>query len=184
MDESQVAGLTLRPTALLPSVFKGISPAEPAYSHLAGIPAGEMALLLGKGTPKSTANKIGGIYHAAGTTGDLPSTNKLLQDFTRGKGLEDMFQGVKAHKGDSASYSNPGYVYGQEPLPMGQATASAGALLDAALYGEPLAVQAKYGSGEGGWGSYLIDKWAGKALKKPAGAGKPVYRYVGRHLFK
>ena len=42
----------------------------------------------------------------------------------------------------------------------------------------------KYGVASGGWGSYLLDKWASKAMKRPPGKGKPVYRYVGKKLFR
>jgi len=107
-----------------------------------------------------------------------------LRGLTRGKGLESMFQGEKAGKGDYPSSIAPGYTYGKEPMPLGEATSAVGSLLDAALYGEPLNVQAKYGSQPGGWGSYLIDKWASHALKRPAGKGKPVYRAVGRQLLR
>ena len=184
MDASQAAGLTLRPTAMLPRVWGGLNPSDPTYTNLAGIPAGQMALLIGKGTPQSIANKVGKIYHGAGATGALPSTDKLLKGFTSGKGIEDMFQGVKAHGNDYESFYAPGYVSGQEPMGMGEAATTAGGLLDAALYGEPLTVQAKYGSQPGGWGGFMIDKWAAKAAKKPAGKGAPVYKSVGRKLFR
>lgn len=183
MDESQAAGLTLRPTALLPRVWGGLNPSNPSYARLAAIPAGEMALLLGRGTPKSTVNQVGRIYQGAGATGALPSTGKLLKGFTKGKGTADMIMGVKAGKGDTPSYSAPGYAYGQEPMPMGTAATTTGNLLDAALYGEPLNVAAKYGASvPGSWGSYLIDKWASRALKRPAGKGPAPTRYVGRRL--
>lgn len=143
-----------------------------------------MALLLGRGTPQSTTNRIGTIYHRAGTSGDLPSTQRLLRGFTRGRGTQDMIMGVKAGKGDYPSSIAPGYVYGQEPMSATEAVGTAGPLLDAALYGLPLNVQAAYGSGPGGWGSYLFDRWASKAMKRPAGKGPSVTRYVGRRLFR
>jgi hypothetical protein len=151
---------------------------------LSQIPAGAMALLTGKGTPSSIANKTGKIYQHAGMTGDLPSTSQLMTGLIRGKGIEDMFQGVKAGKGDYESYYAPGYVSGQEPMSASEAAGALGPLLDAALYGEPLTVQAKYGSQPGGWGSYLIDKAASRLMKKPAGSGQPIYKTVGRRLFR
>jgi hypothetical protein len=185
MDESQAAGLTLRPTALLPRVWSGLDPSEPAYAHLAGIPAGQMALLLGNGSPRSVVNKVGSIYHRAGATGALPSTDKLLRGFTSGRGTNDMIMGVKAGPHDYPSSYAPGYAYGQEPMAMGEAASTVGGLLDAALYSEPLNVQAKYsGILPGSWGSFLIDKWAGRALKRPAGKGVAPNRFVGRRLFR
>jgi hypothetical protein len=165
-------------------VFKGLDPSNPTYTNLAELPAGAWAEILGKGSVQSTTNKLGKIYKGAGTTGDIPSTGELLKNLTKGRGVEDTFQGVKAKKGDYPSSIAPGYAYGQEPLPMGEATSQYGTLLDAALYGSPEAMRAKYSSQAGGWGGYLIDKWASKAMKKPAGAGKPIYKYVGRRLFK
>lgn len=182
MDESQAAGLTLRPTALLPRVFKHLEGGNPLYTRLSEIPAGEMALLMGKGTPRSVANEIGGIYQQAGAFNAMPSTQELLRGFTHGKGLKDMFQGVPAKKGDQESYSAPGYVYGQEPMGMGSATSAIEGLLDAAFYGAPPGMLEKYGST--GQGGYLIDKWASRALKKPAGKGQPIYRFVGKKLFR
>jgi hypothetical protein len=179
MDEAQAAGLTSRPSALIPLVFKGLTPDNPVYGRLKEIPAGEMGLIMGRGTPRSLVNKTGDIYHDVGMFGDIPTTDKLLSRLTRGRGVKDMFQGVKTRQGDTESYSAPGYVYGQEPMGMGTATQRFASLLDAALYGSPVAE--KYGSE--GWGGYLMDKWAARALKRPAGKGKPIYRYVGRHLF-
>ena len=169
---------------MLPRVFKGLTPASPLYTSLSQIPAGEMALIMSKGTPQAIANKLGKTYKAAGTTGELPTTGQLLKNLSKGKGVEDMFQGVKAKKGDYESTLAPGYAYGQEPMSMADATSRYGSLLDAALYEEPLATRQKYSSEPGGWGSYLIDKWASKAMKKPAGSGKPIYKYVGRRLFR
>jgi hypothetical protein len=183
MDPSQAAGLTLRPTAMLPRVFPGLNPSDPLYNTLSALPVGQWAMLGGKGTVQSTANRIGKFYNKAGMQQSIPSTDKLLGNFAKGKGIEDMFQGVKAGRGDQESYMSPGYVYGQEPMPLGEATQAAGSLLDAALYAEPLGVRMKYGSAPGGWGSFQLDKWASKAVKKPAGKGKPVYKAVGRRLF-
>lgn len=165
-------------------MFKGLNPSNPTYTHLAELPAGSWAQIMGKGTVQSTTNKLGKIYKAAGTTADVPTTGALMKNLTRGKGVKDAFEGVKAKKGDYPSSIAPGYAYGQEPLPMGEATSQYGALLDAALWGAPEGMRDKYSSQTGGWGSYLIDKWASKAMKKPAGAGKPIYKYVGRRLFK
>ena len=180
LDPGQAAGLVYDPTAMLPRVFKNLDPSNPMYAELSDLPVGAWGLISGKGTPQSIANKVGNLYQNAGTTGHVPAPGSLLHDLTRGKGLEDMFQGVKAGKGDAQSYYNPGYVSGKEPMPMGTATQTFGPLLDAALWGLPADTAAKYGST--GPGAYLIDKWGSKALKKPAGAGKPIYRYVGRHM--
>lgn len=169
---------------MLPRVFKGLTPASPLYTNLSKIPAGEMALIMSKGTPQAIANKLGKTYKSAGTTGDLPTTQDLLKNLQRGKGVQDMFQGVKAKKGDYPSSIAPGYAYGQEPMSMAESASRYGSLLDAALYEEPLATRQKYSSEPGGWGSYLIDKWSSKAMKKPAGKGAPIYKYVGRRLFR
>jgi hypothetical protein len=169
---------------MIPRVFKGLDPSNPTYTNLAALPAGAWAQIEGKGSVQSTANRLGKIYKGAGTTGDAPSTGELMKDLTRGRGVKDIFEGVKAKKGDYPSSIAPGYVYGEEPLPMGEAASQYGTLLDAALYGAPQAMRDKYSSQTGGWGSYLIDKWASKAMKKPAGSGKPIYKYVGRRLFK
>lgn len=67
---------------------------------------------------------------------------------------------------------------------MGEAAASYGGLLDAALSQEPMLTAQKYGTISGGWGSYLTDKWASKAMKRPPGKGTPVYTSVGRKLFR
>ena len=184
LDPTQAGGLTLHPTAMIPRVFPGLNPSDPVYGMLARLPAAQWAMILGNGKPQSIANKLGGIYHDAGMRSDLPSTDRLLSQLRQGNGLEDMFQGVKAGKHDYESYSQPGYVYGQEPMPMGEATSAYGTLLDAALSQEPMLTAQKYGVMSGGWGSYLIDKWASKAMKRPPGKGKPIYSYVGKKLFK
>lgn len=171
---------------MLPRVFKGLDPSSPLYNRLSDIPAGAMAQILGKGTVQSTTNKLGKIYKGAGTTGDLPTTERLLAKLTQGKGTQDMFQGVKAGKKDPQSTIAPGYVYGQEPMGMAEASSTYGTLLDAAMYGAPAAMRAKYSAdpGAGGWGNYLIDRWGSKAMKKPAGKGQPITKYVGRRLFR
>jgi hypothetical protein len=171
---------------MLPRVFKGLTPAQPTYTHLGEMPAGAMARLMGgSGNTSRYVNNLGKLYQRAGQENWLPSTGRMLGNLERGKGgIEDMFQGVKAKKGDYPSTLSPGYVYGKEPLPLGEASSQYGSLLDAALYGEPMTVRSKYGSQTGGWGGYLIDKWGSKALNKPAGKGKPIYKSVGRNLFK
>ncbi len=183
MDPSQAAGFVAAPTGMIPRVFKGLDPSNPVYNQLADIPAGAMAQLLSHGGRSAIPNKIGNIYLNAGTANDLPSSSRLLQGLIRGKGIKDTFQGVKAGKGDTESYYNPGYVAGQEPMSMGGARGAITPLIDAILYGSGADMQAKYGT-DGGWGSYLIDKWASRAAKKPAGKGAPIYRYVGRRLFR
>jgi hypothetical protein len=184
LDPAQAGGLTLHPTAMLPRVFRGLTPADPTYNRLAALPVGQWAQILGNGSPQSLANMTGRLYQRAGTSGALPSTDKLLRNLMRGGGVEDMFQGVKAGPGDYESYLQPGYVSGQEPMPMGEAAYTYGGLLDAALSQEPLLTAQKYGVASGGWGSYLVDKWASKAMKKAPGAGKPIYKSVGRKLFR
>ncbi len=170
---------------MLPRALPGLTPADPLYGRLADLPAGQIATLMGgQGTPEDIANNLGKLYERAGTQGWLPSTDRLLKNLGRGKGIETMFEGQKAGPNDMASYAQPGYVYGQEPMPMGEAAYTYGGLLDAALFQEPLATAAKYGVESGGWGSYLVDKWASKALKKPPGKGTPIYKSVGRKLFR
>lgn len=184
LDPSQAMGLTLRPTAMLPRVYPGLSAADPAYQRLSELPAAQLAMLTGyKGTPRSLANSVGRIYQRAGA-GDLPSTRKLMKGLTGGKGIDQMFSGVKAGRGDMASYTSPGYVYGQEPMPMGEAAGTLASLLDAALINEPLRTQQKYGSAPGSWGQFLIDKGSMKSMKKPAGKGVPLNKFVGRRLFR
>lgn len=187
LDPAQAAGLSLHPTALLPRVFGGgFSPADPTYARLAAMPAAQMAMLAGgySGSPEDLANNLGEVYRDA-ARGDLPSTQKMIGQFTHGKGVTSLFEGEKAGPHDTESYQAPGYVYGQEPLQMGEAATTAAGLLDAALYGEPLAVQQKYGAlTPGSWGSFLIDKGSSRALKKPAGKGIPLNRFVGRRIFR
>jgi hypothetical protein len=172
---------------MIPRVFKGLTPASPLYNTLSAIPAGSMAQILGKGTTQSTVNKLGKIYKSAGTgTGSFPTTEKLLAKLTKGKGVEDMFMGEKAKKGDVESTYAPGYAYGSEPMGMAETASAYGTLLDAALYGLPQATRLKYSAdpASGGWGNYLIDKWGSKAMKKPAGKGVPINKYVGKRLFR
>lgn len=184
LDPTQAAGLTLQPTAMIPRVFPGLTPANPVYGQLASLPVGQWASILGRGTPQSIANTTGRIYERAGERGALPSTDRLLRNLRQGGGIEDSFQGVKAGKGDYESFAQPGYQYGAEPMPMGEAAYTYGGLLDSALSQEPLLTAQKYGVASGGWGSYLVDKWASMAMKKPPGKGKPVYRSVGSKLFR
>lgn len=183
LDPAQAAGLTLQPTAMLPRVFPRLTPADPLYGNLAALPVGQWATILGRGTPQSIANTTGRLYQRA-AGGAVPSTGRLLSQLRQGKGVEDMFQGVKAGKGDYESFLQPGYVSGQEPMPMGEAAYTYGGLLDAALSQEPALTASKYGVASGGWGSYLVDRWASKAMKKPPGKGKPIYRSVGSKLFR
>lgn len=186
LDATQAAGLSLRPTALLPRVFKGLSPADPLYNRLAAMPAAQMAMLSGgySGSPEDLANNLGKLYEGA-ARGNLPSTQKMIGQLGKSKGINDLFGGVKARGGAMESYTAPGYAYGQEPLAMGEAAYTLSGLLDAALYNEPLNVQAKYGgSAPGSWGGYLIDKGSSKALKKKAGKGTSLNRYVSRRIFR
>lgn len=184
LDPDQAAEITYRPTAMIPKVFKGLTPSNPVYGDLANIPAGAMAQLLGKGTPGSSVRNVARIYQGAGLANALPTTQQLLHGMVRGKGLEDAFQGVKSGPKDADSYYNPGYVAGQEPKKIGEAITAFSPLLDASLYNLPTDLQDVYGSQPGSWGSYLMDQWASRAMKKPAGKGAPIYRYVGRRLFR
>jgi hypothetical protein len=170
---------------MLPRVFDGFSPADPTYARLAELPAAQLAMLSRGygGDVEDLANNIGKVYEGA-AAGKLPSTSTMMRNLTTGKGITGMFEGETAGPGDQESYTTPGYVYGQEPLPMGEAASTLGGLLDAALYSEPLATRQKYGSQPGGWGSYLIDKGSSKALKRPVGKGKPLNSFVGRRIFR
>ena len=40
LDPSQAAGLSIRPTAMLPRVFPHLTPADPLYGNLAELPVG------------------------------------------------------------------------------------------------------------------------------------------------
>lgn len=186
MNPTQAAGLLLRPTGMLPRVFPGASPAEPAYTTLANLPAAQMALLMGgKGSTQRTVNNLGRLYQRAGTTGGLPSTGRMLGNLQSSKGIRSIFEGEKAGRGEMESFSVPGYEYGNEPLLLGEAASTYGGLLDAALYNEPAQTQMKYsGTLPGGWGSYLLDRWASKAAKHKPGKGPAVNRFVGRRLFR
>jgi hypothetical protein len=109
----------------------------------------------------------------------------MQRSLVHSKGINAMFSGQKAGKGDYESTLAPGYAYGQEPLPMGEAAGTMAGLLDAMLINESLPVQAKYsGSMPGSWGSYLIDKGSSKALGKKAGRGVPLNKFVGRRIFR
>lgn len=185
MDPGQAAGLTLRPTAMIPRVFGGLGPDAPAYQNLAELPAAQLAMLSNKykGTTSSLVNSLGTVYERAGA-GKLPSTQQLLGNLRSSKGINQMFEGQKAGPGDMESYSVPGYAYGAEPLMLGEAATTYGGLLDAAMINMPALTQEKYSSMPGGYGSYMIDKWASKALKKPAGKGVPINRFVGKRIFR
>lgn len=182
MDPTQAAGLAVRPTALLPEVFPRLTPAAPTYTNLASLPAAGIAQLMGGKDTGDFVNNLGTLYKRAGTKGWLPGTSSLMRGLATSDMVDTMFGGVKAGPGDQESYQVPGYVYGQEPLLMGEASTAVGGLLDAALVGEPLAVQQKYGSE--GWGGYMIDKWGDRVLKKPVGRGPQANDYVARHLFR
>ena len=186
LNATQAAGLSLRPTALLPHVFKGLSPADPLYNRLAALPAAQMSMLMGgySGSSEDLANNLGNLYEGA-ARGNLPSTGKMIGQLGKSKGINEMFGGVKAKGGAMESYTSPGYAYGQEPLAMGEAAYTLSGLLDAALYNEPLRTQMKYGgSAPGSWGGYLIDKGSSKALGKKAGKGTNLNKYVSRRIFR
>ena len=156
------------------------------YQRLAALPAAQLAMLAKGygGGAEDLANSVGKVYRQAGQ-GKLPSTRSLMTGLTKGKGIEAMFEGEKAGPRDQESYTNPGYVYGQEPLMLGEAAAALGGLVDAALINEPLLTQQNYsGTMPGSWGSYLIDKGSSKALRKQAGKGQSLNTWVGRRLFK
>lgn len=186
MDPTQAAGLTMRPTAMLPEVFPHLGPETPAYQRLAALPAAQIAMLRNgyKDTTSSLVNQLGKTYQQAGA-GNLPSTKTMIGNLSSGKGINDLFAGEKAGKGDYPSSTVPGYAYGQEPLLLGEASSTVGGLLDAALINEPALTQAKYsGTMPGSWGSYLIDKWGSKALQHKPGKGPQANQYVGRRIFR
>jgi hypothetical protein len=186
MDPTQAAGFMLRPSGMIPRVFPGASPADPTYTELASMPAAQMAMLMGgKGGTQRLTNNLGNLYSRAGSQGWLPSTGRMLGNLQSGKGVNALFQGEKAGKGDYPSSTVPGYEYGKEPLLLGEATETYGGLLDAALYGENELVQAKYGGTlPGQWVSYLMDKWASKAAKRKPGRGPEINQYVTKRLFR
>jgi hypothetical protein len=167
---------------MLPKAVEGITPADPSYDRLASLPAAEIATLMGgSGKPSRFVNNLGKLYNKADATGWLPSTDRMLGNLAKGKGgLESLFEGEKAGKGDSESYTMPGYAYGAEPLMLGEASGTMSGMLDAALVGEPLAFQQKYGSE--GWGGFLIDKWGSKAMKRAPGKGPAVNEFVTKRL--
>jgi hypothetical protein len=186
MDPTQAAGFMLRPSGMIPRVFPGASPSDPTYTELASMPAAQMAMLMGgKGGTQRLTNNLGNLYSRAGSQGWLPSTGRMLGNLQSGKGVNALFQGEKAGKGDYPSSTVPGYEYGKEPLLLGEATETYGGLLDAALYGENELVQAKYGGTlPGQWVSYLMDKWASKAAKRKPGRGPEINQYVTKRLFR
>ena len=186
LDPAQAAGLSLRPTAMLPTVFPGLGPDTPAYQRMAGLPGCTNRHALSNGYGGSTedlANNLGTVYDRFGA-GKLPSTGTMMRNLRTGKGIDQMFQGQKAGPGDMESYSVPGYSYGQEPLMLGEAASAYGGLLDAALINLPTLTQAKYSSQPGGFGAYLTDRWASRALKRPVGKGTPINKFVTRKIFR
>ncbi len=192
MDPVQAMEVGSHPTFMLPKLFPNVSGASPFYQNLASMPAAQLAMLSKRsfdGGPSDLVNAVGKFYqNAGGPDSDLPDFNDVMANLQHpGKGVSTMFEGEKfrpnmARRGESESYTNPGYVYGKEPPPAGIAATSYGTMLDAALSLLPMETAAKYGSAPGGYGSYLIDKWGGKALKRPAGKGKPINSWVGKRI--
>jgi hypothetical protein len=183
MDPTQAAGLSVIPTAMIPRVFPGLTPASPVYESLSNIPTYQMGLMTakGKGGLQSVVNSMGRVVKNAGMTGALPSTGQLLQGLKNGPAVNELFKGQKAGKGDTESYTVPGYEYGNEPLLLGSAAEAYAPMLDAALYGEPLMSQEKYGSE--GWGGYQMDRWASKAVNRKPGKGPEINKWVTNRLF-
>lgn len=168
---------------MIPRVFKGLNPTSPEYNRIGDLPLSGMAMLMGgNGSTKRTVNNLGKLIEGIGEKGKLPSTGKMLHNLGSGKGVTEMFKGQKAGPGDQESYTTPGYVYGQEPMPLAEAATTAGQLLDAALVGAPALTQLKYGSE--GWGGYKLDKWAAKAAKKKPGKGMSAGKAASRSILR
>lgn len=184
MDANQAAGFALRPSGMIPIAAPGLNPTSPEYGRIADLPLWQMALLSGgtKGKLQGTVNNLGQVVKNVARSGELPGTGQMFNQLANGKAVDAIFKGEKAGKGDTESYTVPGYEYGKEPLLMGEATESFAPLLDTALYNEPLSVQAKYGSE--GWGGYLMDRWAAKASHRKPGRGPEVNEFVTRRLFR
>jgi hypothetical protein len=189
LDPTQAMELAYRPTFLLPTVFPKMSGASPAYQLLSDMPAYQLGILSKRGFdggPSDVANAVGNFYEGAGgPKNDLPEFDKVfrnLSDPKSGGGIDQMFSGVEAGRGDQESYTSPGYVYGGEPPAAGIAAQSYTSMVDAALSLLPAPTAMKYGSE--GYGGYLMDKWGSRALKRPAGKGQPINTWVGKRLMR
>lgn len=168
---------------MIPRVFPGLNPSSPEYNRLKSLPLGSMAMLMGGGgSTQRVAGNLGRLINRAGRSGWLPSTGQMLRNLGSAEGINEMFKGEKAGKGDMESYTTPGYVYGQEPLPLAEAATTAGTLLDAALVGAPTLTQLKYGSQ--GWGGYKLDRWASKAMKRKPGRGASANKVASRTILR
>lgn len=185
LDPSQAMGLSLRPTAMIPKVFPGLSGASPFYGLLSELPAAQLAPLMRRGYdggPSDLANATGRFYQHAGADMSLPDTNQLLRNLGNprgGGGIDDMFGGVRVGKGDQESYSAPGFVYGQEPLPAGSAASTVQGMLDAIFTSTLPAPTATAASA---YANYLVDKGTARVMKRPAGHGRSLNEVVGRRF--
>jgi hypothetical protein len=185
LDPDQAQGLMFRPTAMLPRVFPKLEGATPLYDLMSSLPAAQLAMLSKRGFdggPSDLANGVGKLYQGFGNN-ELPDFDTLWNNLSSPKksgGIAELFQGAKAGKGDYDPYGS-GYEYGKEPLPMGEAASTYQGLLDAVLATTmPTETAGKYSA----QGNYLIDQASSKALKRPAGKGTPIYKSVGRRLFR
>jgi hypothetical protein len=205
-DEDQAEGFRLRPTAMIPRVSKGLTPASPQYGQLQDLPAAEMAMLMGGKVAgaKGFTRNLGNLYEGVLQNDDIPSIDEMLAALQGGGpkrgGLGEIFGGIKlkdAHYRDVADVMGvkrkdfskklipestlaPGYVYGKEPLQMGEAAGQLDNLVNAVYYANP-DLGEKYGA-DSGWGDYLIDRWGARASRKPAGKGKLASKKVGKGL--
>jgi hypothetical protein len=189
MDPAQAGELSYRPSMLIPELFPGLSGASPLYQAMAELPAAAMGMLSKRGYdggPSDLVNAIGGVYE--GFAEDrLPSFDEMFRNLSnpkQGGGIDTMFSGEKAGKGDIESTLSPGYVYGAEPPLMGESATAYSPMLDAALMMLPGPTAAKYSSSVGGYGSYLMDRWGSRAIKRPPGKGRTINEYVGRRLMR
>lgn len=186
LDPDQAMGLALRPQAMLPLAMKGLDPASPLYASLSALPAYPLAILSKRGydgSPSDLANAVGNFYEAVGERDKLPSFDTLfrnLSDPKRGGGIDDLFSGVEATRGEPTAYGSE-YAYGQEPLAMGEAAYQYQTMLDAILGATlPAETAAKYSA----YGGHLINTASAKAMKRPAGKGKTINQIVGRKLLR
>jgi hypothetical protein len=189
MDPQQAGELSYRPSMLIPELFPGLSGASPLYQAMAELPAAAMGMMAKRGYdggPSDLVNAVGGVYEGFAED-TLPSFDQMFRNLSNpkeGGGIDVMFSGEKAGPGDYESTLSPGYVYGQEPPLMGESATMYAPMLDAALMMLPGPTAAKYSSEVGGYGSYLMDRWGSRAIKRPPGKGRTINEYVGRRLMR
>lgn len=171
MDPSQVAGLALRPQAMIPVVAPELDPASAEYRQMNSLPVGSLALLSGSGEkkkgkfdggPNDLGNQVGDIYDDLEAREAMPAR-------------EDVFRGLTG--GTKGSYMREHF---KDPaVPMGTATYEYQTLMNDALETYlPDIVANKYAQ----YGDYLLNRAAAKAMKRPAGKVN-IARQTGRRLF-